>query len=1376
MLVFGAARLSRAHLLKRIAAAGLTAALAVTVASLGGPAAADPATSRNLALNRAVVHSAAKNYGETGHRATDGLYTVVDPADPRTEPNYSAIDGVAENAFDGDVSTVWSTTTIPGWIDVDLPATQTVTSYQVNANVLDFFGFVWPMNYPVAWDLKGSVDGVSYAVVDSQADQSAWTTTGTVYTIATPGAYQYYRLDVSVAAPPFWGPAVLDIAELQLFGAGGETFIPPAKEQVKWSAPASAAQSITVDLGVPSDFSHITCQWEAKNYATEYSIDVSANGSSWTTVYSTTAGDGYTDEIALPTPATGQRYVRLDVTASSGTEYALQEIEVWGDNDLSYELPAVPVASPDGTQYLSGGNWRLARASEVALGGADLSSEAGAAASAQWVPATVPGTALTSYLNAGAIVDPDFSDNQLQISDTFFTADWWYTNHFPIPVDNKSKRTWLNFDAINWKANVYFNGTRLGPRQGVSPSRYDIEGAYTPAQFEVTDLVNYGGENYLAVFIKKNDTPGAVTQQDLVNAGGNGGALGADNPTIHASIGWDWVPTIRGRDIGIYESVFLSYSGDVRIENPWVITDLDLESGDLSSASLTIKTELRNPTANGQNVVVSGVLKSPVDARGDAIVGIDPIPFTSTSLYVPPRSTAEVLVDAINVADPQLWWPNGYGDQPLYTVELTARTAPNVVADKASFKTGIREYSYATVPDSLGAGLNVSINGVRVVARGGNWGMSDANMAATAEDFDLKMRLHADENFNMVRNWVGMTGHPAFYDAADKYGIMIWDDFWLANPVDGPNPTDEAMFEASAIAKIKRVRSHAALALYCGRNEGSPPATIDAYLRTWTRELDGTRTYVSDSASSEEGTGGHGPYGVRDPSWYYINTPAWNGYNSSANGAKNLSSERGQLNIPTLESMRRMLGENIPWPPNDLWGLHDFTTGGATEAGVSLAHIENTYDPDYVAHGVEEYVATAQLMNYDNHKGMFEPVYVNDTPGLLMWMSQSAWPSMAWQTYDYYYDLNAGYYGTKKANQPINAIYNVTDEQVYLSNETVDRLPNATVTVEVWGLDGAKKSTQSVTVDAAIGAQDPVLTVSRPEGLAGERFIRTSVADATGAVLGTNFYWTNPDVVSVWPEGSKTNRGTNTPTTWADHKALRDTLKGTSAAPVAPVNLDIEAWPQAGAEPGWEGVGVRLSNPTDRPALLARVKGIDEDGAQILPFIMDDNYVTLMPGETITLSAQYQVSGRQGDLTRIGIDGYNVAAATADLGSSPAGLTDSLSRLVAAAEILPQGITSDATWAAFTGALAEARGVLALASPSQLAVDQAASALRWAIAGLELPAPADVRRLAAAVATARNLNATQYDPASWGAVAAAIMAAEAVLSQPYPVQDAADAA
>jgi hypothetical protein len=292
----------------------------------------------------------------------------------------------------------------------------------------------------------------------------------------------------------------------------------------------------------------------------------------------------------------------------------------------------------------------------------------------------------------------------------------------------------------------------------------------------------------------------------------------------------------------------------------------------------------------------------------------------------------------------------------------------------------------------------------------------------------------------------------------------------------------------------------------------------------------------------------------------------------------------------------------------------------------------------------------------------------------------------------------------------------------------------------------------------------------------GERFIRTFVNDGAGTELSSNFYWTNPDVVSVWPEGSKTNRGTNRPTTWADHKALRTALKGTSANPVAPVELDVRAVPAAGSEPGWAGVQVTLTNPSASPSLLTRIKGVDENGEQILPFIVDDNYVTLMPGETVTLSAKYKVSGRAGAVTRVAVDGFNAADQTVSLGTASAGQSGQLAALVTVAEGLPRGTTPQAAWSAFAGALAAAQAVLGTPGASQVEIDQAQADLRWAIADLQLPAPADLSGLAGAIDRASALGPEGFTPASWQGVAAALAAARAVAGSSYPVQEAADGA
>ncbi|GII32992.1 glycosyl hydrolase 2 galactose-binding domain-containing protein [Planotetraspora mira] len=1295
--------------------AGLT--VGVGVAELGGftsSASASPSGSqilspedhrnvkghRNIALRRAVLQSsyAAGNFNNVGHLTTDGLFT--DPtATPVARPvvTASSADGanLAVYGFDYHLngqywqSTGTLSTSNPQWLAIDLLSPTSLRSYRVqpeynplgNSNGL-------AQNYPTAWEFQGSHDGAAWTTLDSRTGMTGLDqlpSQGRTFPLS--GAnYQNYRILVTAASA-----TTVRIAELYLFGDDGYPVVPkPAFASYWQSSTAAIPHSLTVDLGAPSNFDTVKLMWlsDTTQYATDYHISVSANGTTFDTVKTVTGASGWNQSVTLPTQS-GKRYVKVEFTARVGTDYRLQAFEVWGTNNLHYTLPPAPAVRADEIQYLTGGSWKLARAFNTNSRGEELSTQAGAATTADWLPATVPGTVLMSFLKAGAIVDPAFSDYQTQVSDSYFTdSDWWYTNTFTIAASLRGKRTWLNFQAINWKANIYLNGHRLGTEaRSIADGDYDLEGAYTPGKFDITRFVKYGGTNYLAVLIKKNDYPGNVSLQTLANAGSNGGYLGADNATIEASVGWDWLPTIRGRNIGIYEDVYLSCSQDVLIENAWVVTDF--EDSRFSRARLTPKMDLTNASDITKYVRVSGTI-------GDIKVSSD------RSYAVPAHSTISVSLPTVTMRDPKLWWPNGYGDQPLYDTRLTVKVASSqsgsyVVSDEANFKTGIRELRFAWTeqPDldaydptparNPHAGMNIYVNGTRIVANGGNWGLSDQNMANTSEDYDLKMRLHKEANLNIVRNWVGMTGNPAFYDAADKYGIMIMDDFWLANPFDGPNAHNEQMFMASAIAKVKRVRSHVSVAFYCGRNEGIPSPTLEPQLRaltaTGTGTLDPTRTYVSSSASPAEGMDGNGPYGVRDALWYFDNTPAASGYNGNGNGAKNLSSERGQLNIPTIESMHRMLGDVIPWPPVtstpgvDVWGVHDFTTSGATEASRELDHISHTYDPNWVANGFEEFIKTAQLMNYDNHRSMFEAVFVNDTPGLMQWMSQSAWPSMAWQTYDYYYDLNGGFYGEKLANQRINPILDIRDQTVFLSNESRKNLTNVTVKAEVYNLRGVKVGEDSVVTSLPAGGRSsqftqaesiaqggvavsdllykrvglPLLTVSPVEGLSGTRFVRTSVVSSDGKVLGSNFYWTNPDTKSVWPARSRTNRGTNAPTTWTDYTDIRTTLKGTAGAPVAPVVVTAEVTQAPSPEPGWAALTVKLTNTGDLPAMQIRIKGLDEKDEQILPFIADDNYITLMPGESRTLRAQYKVATRKAHSTFVGIDGFNVADGKAAL-------------------------------------------------------------------------------------------------------------------------------
>ena len=307
--------------------------------------------------------------------------------------------------------------------------------------------------------------------------------------------------------------------------------------------------------------------------------------------------------------------------------------------------------------------------------------------------------------------------------------------------------------------------------------------------------------------------------------------------------------------------------------------------------------------------------------------------------------------------------------------------------------------------------LSLFINGRRFIGRGGNWGFGESNLNYRGREYDIAVAYHADMNFTMMRNWVGQIGDKELYEACDRHGIMIWQDFWLANPSDGPDPYDPEMFIANAEDYVKRFRNHASIGIYCGRNEGFPPEQIDKALRRIVKEDHPGLHYISSSA--DEVVSGHGPYRALPVKEYF----------SLKNGSDKFHSERGMPNVMNYESLVRTFSPEALWPQNAQWGQHDYTMEGAQSCASFNAIIEKGFGKP---NNAKEFADLAQWVNYDGYRGMFESRSLN-RKGLLLWMTHPAWPSMVWQTYDYYFEPTAfcGY------SQIISASSRAEDKTVF---------------------------------------------------------------------------------------------------------------------------------------------------------------------------------------------------------------------------------------------------------------------------------------------------------------------------------------------------------
>ena len=234
----------------------------------------------------------------------------------------------------------------------------------------------------------------------------------------------------------------------------------------------------------------------------------------------------------------------------------------------------------------------------------------------------------------------------------------------------------------------------------------------------------------------------------------------------------------------------------------------------------------------------------------------------------------------------------------------------------------MRKISYAVPGTDT---LTISVNGVPIFIRGGDWGLDEALKRIPRERLEAEIRMHQLAHLNMIRNWVGQSTGEDFYELCDKYGILVWDEFFQANAPDGPDPTDIDTYIANVRDKVLRYRNHPSIALWCARNESYPPPEIDAALRKVLAELEPTRRY-QPSSTDGAGVRSHGPYYWRAPRDFYRITDDY------------FKTETGSMSVPTLESIHGMMPSKDWETINDDWAEHDFAKGGQHGEQLSRHH------------------------------------------------------------------------------------------------------------------------------------------------------------------------------------------------------------------------------------------------------------------------------------------------------------------------------------------------------------------------------------------------------------------------------------------------------
>jgi len=622
-----------------------------------------------------------------------------------------------------------------------------------------------------------------------------------------------------------------------------------------------------------------------------------------------------------------------------------------------------------------------------------------------WVNAVVPGTVYAAYVDQGLEKDPNIGDHIWTADRAKFDKPFWYVTSFAVPDTFNRSKIWLNFNGVNRNAVVYLNGKRLG----------EVKNFMDRAHFDVSALVNQNGVNSLAVLVD-------IPKKPMANLA---------SPTYVSSAGWDWMPYVPGLNSGITDQVFLSNTEDLTIQDPWIQTDLPT----LARADLAVSFDVNNPTDERKEASIQGVINPgnvafayQFSVDGEAI----------TNIRLDKKKLAQLVID-----QPRLWWPHGYGEPNLYTCNMRL-LVNGKVADETEVRFGIKKYSY----DTVGNVLHLTVNGTRVFVKGGNWGMSEYLLRCRDSEYDTKVRLHQEMNFNMIRNWIGSTTDEAFYEACDQYGIMIWDDFWLNS---SPNlPRDIHEFNAAAIAKIKRFRNHPSIAVWCGDNEGWPEEPLNNWLKEAIRVYDGASRYYQANSHDDQ-LSGSGPWSSKDPRYYFTAYPTGLG----GNDGWGFRTELGTAVFTNVESFKKFIPEAYWWPRNSMWEKHYF---GPWAFNADPDGYERSINERYgKATGIEDFCTKAQLLNIETNKAMYEGWQDHmweDASGIMTWMSNASLPSLIWQTYDYYYDLTGAFWGIKKACEPLHIQWNPVNNAVKVINTTGKDVSGLTAEAAIYNLDG----------------------------------------------------------------------------------------------------------------------------------------------------------------------------------------------------------------------------------------------------------------------------------------------------------------------------------
>jgi exo-1,4-beta-D-glucosaminidase len=811
-------------------------------------------------------------------------------------------------------------------------------------------------------------------------------------------------------------------------------------------------------------------------------------------------------------------------------------------------VASVPALSSD-YQVLLREKWFIQPSADVHSDGPTISRTGFSTQS--WYPAALPSTVMSALVQDKVYPDPyvgmnlrsipgttypifeDFSNIQMPPSSPFRQS-WWYRTEFKLPAEYKGKTLWLDFDGINYRANVWMNGVQIATSE-------QLAGTWRVFRFDVTSAAKPGANNALAIEVFP------------------------PQPRDLAITLVDWAPMPPDKEMGIWRDVRIATTGPISMRYPAALTSLNLPSTD--GAAVTVRTELTNASDHA----VEAVLKGRIEDRAFE----EPVRLQARETRVV-RFTPEKFPQ-LTFQNPRLWWPVQVGKQELYSLDLSVEVESQV-SDSAHIQFGIRQVTSKI--DDKGHRL-FQMNGKNILIRGAGYSF-DLLLRSSPERQQAELNYVRDLNLNAVR-LEGKIENDHFFDLADQMGIMVlpgwcccdqWEN-WL-----DWDQENERIAGDSLRDQLRRLERHPSVIAWLYGSDFAPPPRIEKLYLQIMQQEDWPNPSISSAGARTTTVGPSGvkmtgPYEYVAPLFWYVDTRHGGAFGF------NTETSPGPA-IPPIESLRRMLPGDHLWPIDSVWEYH---AGGMSHTlNVFSEALTQRYGP---SNSAEEFSMKSQVQAYEAHRAMMEAYGRNKytSTGIIQWMLNNAWPSMIWHMYDWYLRPGGSYFGVKKACEPLHVQYSYDDHSVVIVNSYYQPFANLKASVKVYNFDMREKFSKDAQVSVGPDSSTRVFTLPSISGLSGTYFVSLTL-ESGGQIASRNFYWLSTREETLdWSREEQDTSGQYDISTWTPTK---DFANYTALNSLPRINLEATAQTKSNGEE--RSTTVTLHNPTSTLAFDIHLK------------------------------------------------------------------------------------------------------------------------------------------------------------------------------------------